>query len=1179
MIDYKRKLKIAISVVMVAAFLVTSLLAVAVDVTASGSEAPLSGDGLGAVAVPSAPRNLDVDQGPGFNWLWWEHPVSQGSDLIKTYEIWRGDTSGGETQHDWVYVGSTEYEGTYLGGLEFYNDSTDIVLDTEYFYQIVAVSDAGSSAPSNEATATPSMTGDTPNAPTVTGLNGIYSADLSWNWPSVPAGSPPARFFFTYRDPVMFWSTAWDEWLRVTSASDEAGFFTQIGVSYTYTVRAVNTYGQGAEGTATVIIQGTGNLPSAARNLTAWGLNNSVMLWWDYPANPSAIGFDGYEVYRATNSAGPFTKINETDVFFGYGGFYSDDEVTNGVTYWYKVRAFNTNGVGEYSNVVEATPNEYIPPFEISYLDAYPGNNQVLLLWSSAYGATGNDIYRSESSGTETLLTSIGASSYYFDTTALNGHTYFYYVKPKKGSTVGPASEEASASPSAGTVPAAATGVVATPDTDGAMVYVPQQTVSSMLIGYEIYRNGTTPGSWQLADTEQNFWAEYGFSWLDSGRIPDVNYQYAVKLKNLYGTGPSSDAITSFGSPTGERPDAVGGLTATGQPGKVHLQWSAPYMGTATLITYEIERNDTDGTWDTVGYLDTTATSLAWDDEWCLPGVTYQYKVLAVNNYGDADSYSNVASGSATPATSAPSAPLGLSAQNHIGQVVLSWAPPASAGSSPITGYKVFRGTTSGGQGATPIATVGAAAVSYTDNVAAGTYYYTVKAVNAVGDSPASNEVAGTSTAAQPPGAPTNLAAAGHNGYVILTWDAPSSSGSSSVIRYDVFRGTTAGSIGATPIGNVLVGTLTYNDTTVTNGQAYFYQVKAVNNEGSSPASNTATATPSGPSAPTAPRNLAAMGHDGYVILTWDAPTSPGTSAITRYDVFRGASAGSIGTTPIGNVAAGTLTYNDTTVTNGDTYYYVVKAVNDVGSSPASNTAQATPSQAGTAPGAPTNLNAVGQVGAIVLTWDAPSQVGSGVTSYLIFRATTSNGQGTTPLATVSGGQLTYTDSSAVVGTPYFYKVKASNSFGDSAFSNEDSATATEQPSGTPSYPQNLVATPGEGKVTLIWQAPADDGGSDITGYKVYRRQAEGAASLLGTVDASTLTYVDTTGTVGATYSYFVVATNANGAGAESATVNAASQEGGGGGGTDNTMLYIGIAVVAIIAIAAIAFLMMRRKK
>ena len=171
----------------------------------------------------------------------------------------------------------------------------------------------------------------------------------------------------------------------------------------------------------------------------------------------------------------------------------------------------------------------------------------------------------------------------------------------------------------------------------------------------------------------------------------------------------------------------------------------------------------------------------------------------------------------------------------------------------------------------------------------------------------------------------------------------------------------------------------------------------AVNAEGSSPASNEVTGTATSlPSAPNPPQNLAAAGHDGYVILTWQAPSSPGTSAIIRYDIFRGTDAGSIGTTAIDEVAAGTLTYNDSTVTNDQPYYYQVKAVNSVGSSIASNTAQGTPSQTGTAPGAPTSLVAVGHVGYIQLSWVAPTDTGSGVSNYQIFRGTTADGEGAT---------------------------------------------------------------------------------------------------------------------------------------------------------------------------------------
>jgi len=1198
MIDYKRKLKIAISVVMVAAFLVTSLLAVAVDVTATGSEAPLSGDGLGAGTVPGAPRNLVADKGPGFVWLWWDHPATNGDQLIKKYYIYRGTSQGTETLLDWTYVGATQYGSISLDGLNFYNDTTAVVGPT-YWYRITASSDVGNSSYSNEVSATPSVTGTTPSAPNLVASNQVYAAQLNWSEPT-SAGSTPVRFYYLEQGSS-----------GLTTVSFKTnGFYDDVapGVTYTYHVRAVNSYGKGAQATTSIFVGGTGNVPSAP-TLTATGENGQVWLSWTAPTNPSAIGFTSFNVYRSFPGSSSFTLLTTVTVTSTYSGSFVDNTVSNGNTYYYKVTAVNANGPSADSNIASATPED--PGFKFS---AYPGNGMVLLQWEP------NDtiyfmynIYRSTTPGGQgsTPLTTIPAfPSTWIDNSTTNGQTYYYKIQGV-GSPNGPLSEEVSATPGTGSAPSSP-NLLASPDDGGVALYATTNS-SSIILWWEIFRGDTSGGQdptpYENYSMSTMWMIFFGLNfksliYFDSDVIDDVNYYYTVRVHNMYGWSDLSNEAMAFSSPTGDVPDPVTDLAAsTGANDGIHLTWSSPtYQGTANMLNYLLLRNSSTPqqiggvwfNWTFVG-LDPFGTDISifllyytyydlgprsYLDTQVVSGVTYQYAVMAMNVYGGGFGFSNLASGRMGSSATPPSAPQNLVAENGIGQVTLTWLAPASSGSSPITGYQIFRGTTSGGEGTTPIDSVGAGATSYTDDAAPGTYYYVVKAVNAVGLSPASNEVQGNSIAAQPPGPPTNLAAAGHNGYVILTWDAPSSSGSSSVTRYDVFRGTTAGSIGSTPIGNVPVGTLTYNDTTVTNGQAYFYQVKAVNTEGSSPASNTATATPSGPSAPTAPRNLAAMGHDGYVILTWDAPTSPGTSAITRYDVFRGASAGSIGTTPIGNVAAGTLTYNDTTVTNGNTYFYVVKAVNDVGSSPASNTAQATPSVAGTAPGAPTNLDAVGQVGAIVLTWDAPSDVGSGVTSYLVFRATTSNGQGTTPSATLSGGQLTYTDSSAVVGTPYFYKVKASNSFGDSAFSNEDSATATEQPSGTPSYPQNLVATPGESKVTLTWQAPADDGGSDITGYKIYRGPVEGTASLIGTVGAGILTYEDTTGTVGATYSYHVVATNANGAGAESAIVNAASQEDGGDdGGTDNTMLYIGIAVVALIAIAVVAFLLMRPKK
>src|SRR5207253_2935867 len=88
-------------------------------------------------------------------------------------------------------------------------------------------------------------------------------------------------------------------------------------------------------------------------------------------------------------------------------------------------------------------------------------------------------------------------------------------------------------------------------------------------------------------------------------------------------------------------------------------------------------------------------------------------------------------------------------------------------------------------------------------------------------------------------------------------------------------------------------------------------------------------------------------------------------------------------------------------------------------------------------------------------------------------------------------------------------------------------------PNSPPSAPQNLAATGGNAQVTLTWQAPASDGGSPITNYKIYRGRAPSTETLLTTVGAVT-SYTDTAVTNGVTYYYQVSAVNNVGEGPRS---------------------------------------------
>src|SRR3989440_149570 len=478
-----------------------------------------------------------------------------------------------------------------------------------------------------------------------------------------------------------------------------------------------------------------------------------------------------------------------------------------------------------------------------------------------------------------------------------------------------------------------------------------------------------------------------------------------------------------------------------------------------------------------------------------------------------------------------PSAPQNLAATGGNAQVTLTWKAPASDGGSPVTNYKIYRGVAPGSE--TLLTTVGNV-LTYTDSAATNgvTYYYQVSAVNSPGEGAKSNEASAAPSAPppppSPPSAPTNLVATAGNAQVGLTWQAPGSNGGSAITNYKIYRGTSSN-------GETLIATighqLSHSDGGLTNGAKYYYHVSAVNNVGEGLRSNEASATPTAPATPPgAPQGLSASPGDATVTLTWSAPSSNGGSPITNYRIYRGTTSnGETLKTTIGNV----LTYTDTTVTNGVTYYYQVSAVNNVGEGPRSNEASATPSAPPpppTPPSAPTNLVATVGNAQVTLTWQAPaSNGGSPITNYRIYRATTSGGE--TLKATI-GNLLSYSDAGVTNGVTYYYQVRAVNAAGEGPRSNEASATPTA-PATPPGAPQGLGATAGDATVTLTWSAPSSNGGSPITNYKIYRGTSSNGETLKATI-GNVLTYTDTTVTNGVTYYYQVSAVNAAGEGPRS---------------------------------------------
>ncbi|MFW9990806.1 MAG: SBBP repeat-containing protein [Candidatus Odinarchaeota archaeon] len=170
---------------------------------------------------------------------------------------------------------------------------------------------------------------------------------------------------------------------------------------------------------------------------------------------------------------------------------------------------------------------------------------------------------------------------------------------------------------------------------------------------------------------------------------------------------------------------------------QVLLAWGPPVTdGNSPVLSYRVYRSTTSGSGHSFR---AEVSGTAYLDPAAAPGTPYYYMVTAVNGLGESLYSAEVsATVPGAPPLTVPGAPADLACYAGAGFAYLIWSAPASDGGSPVAGYRVYRGTSSGNYLLLGLTT----GTDFNDTTVTGgiAYYYAVTAVNAVGESPYSNQ-------------------------------------------------------------------------------------------------------------------------------------------------------------------------------------------------------------------------------------------------------------------------------------------------------------------------------------------------------------------------------------------------------------------------------------------------------
>jgi len=460
------------------------------------------------------------------------------------------------------------------------------------------------------------------------------------------------------------------------------------------------------------------------------------------------------------------------------------------------------------------------------------------------------------------------------------------------------------------TVPQAPSGLRAIPG-DGTVVLT--WNLSSYDGGSEIM--GQAVNRWDRdSGTNTTFDLDAGSdSFTDEGAINGYLYIYTVRAVNGEGESPPSNEVPTVPMTF---PDIPTNLKAIPGDRQIELLWEPPNNnGGSILMGYNVYRKHEDEPFKLL----VMSPGNSHIDRGLINGDRYNYFVRALNDVGESGQCNEV---SAVPMR-IPSQPLAVALDRGNGYLNLTWSPPLDDGGSRINVYKVIRRTLDDGSERS-VEMPGSSRYHNDTSVERGkTYEYSIIARNSIGASSVSTSV--RAKALVLPTEPADLVMGRGDGFVLLMWTQPMDRGGDPNISYRIYRAVGDGE--AVLIADLFGGLMSYNDTGLTNGVEYRFELSSINLLGESTLRKVGRMAPG--TVPDIVKALKVIPGPGSVIITWDMPAQDGGLPVMGYRIYRSEGGGAFHR--IGEVGVETMRFNDSYVLPGNSYIYMVRAFNDVG--------------------------------------------------------------------------------------------------------------------------------------------------------------------------------------------------------------------------------------------------------